>query len=40
MGLREAMAVCVALSVPALALVARRAVVRIRTTPEPEPLRV
>jgi len=40
MGLREAMVVCVALSVPALALVARRAVIRIRTTPEPEALRV
>ena len=39
-GLRPTMVACTVLSIPTVALVARRAVLRIRTTPEPEPLRV
>jgi MFS family permease len=40
LGLRPTMVTCTVLSIPMVALVARRAVLRIRTTPEPEPLRV
>jgi MFS family permease len=40
LGLRPTMVACAVLSVPTVALLARRAVRRIRTTPEPEPLRV
>ena len=39
LGLRPTMVACVALSVPSVALVCRRAVRRIRSAPEPEPLR-
>ncbi|NYJ08517.1 hypothetical protein [Petropleomorpha daqingensis] len=40
LDLRPTMVACVVLSIPSVALVGRRAVLRIRTTPEPEPLRV
>jgi MFS family permease len=40
LGLRPTMGACLVLAVPSVALVGRRAVRRIRTTPEPEPLRV
>jgi MFS family permease len=40
LGLRPTMLLCLALGLPPLALLGRRAVRRIRTTPDPEPLRV
>jgi MFS family permease len=39
LGLRPTMVTCLVLSVPSVALVGRRAVRRIRTAPEPDPLR-